>query len=341
MNTFFTRRIRALITPTAFAVIFLSSVQLGVFAQAPGSSRGLASSDGFNQIQGRVHFPSGQAVDSKTVKVSLESASLFGLVNTVTEPDGSFRFTSLQAGQYTVVVNAGKEYEIARESVNLDRESSKGGRTVQVAIHLRLKVDATNPAFANVPAGALSDYEKGVAAAKKGNSKAAVEAFSNAVKTYPNFPVALAELGMQYMLLKDMTKAAETFEELVKLKPLDAFAHLNLGIALFNLKKFEEAEANLLKALKLNNSGPTAHYYLGLTYISLKRYDESQKEFELAISNGGENLPLAHKFLGGLYMSAKRNQQAADELEKYLKLDPKAADAERIKGTIKELRSKP
>ena len=35
-----------------------------------------------------------------------------------------------------------------------------------------------------------------------------------------------------------------------------------------------------------------------------------------------------------------QNQQAADELEKYLKLDPKAADAERIKGTIKDLRSK-
>ena len=39
-------------------------------------------------------------------------------------------------------------------------------------------------------------------------------------------------------------------------------------------------------------------------------------------------------------MSTGKKQQAADELEKYLKLDPKAADAERIKGTIKDLRSK-
>jgi tetratricopeptide (TPR) repeat protein len=74
--------------------------------------------------------------------------------------------------------------------------------------------------------------------------------------------------------------------------------------------------------------------------ISTKRYDEAQQEFESTISNGGENLPLAHKYLGGLYMSVHKNQQAADELEKYLKLDPKAADADRIKGTIKELRSK-
>jgi regulator of sirC expression with transglutaminase-like and TPR domain len=33
-------------------------------------------------------------------------------------------------------------------------------------------------------------------------------------------------------------------------------------------------------------------------------------------------------------------QEAADELEKYLKLNPKAEDADKIKGTIKELRSK-
>ena len=62
-------------------------------------------------------------------------------------------------------------------------------------------------------------------------------------------------------------------------------------------------------------------------------------EFEAAIANGGENLALAHKYLGGLYMSQKP-KEAADELEKYLKLDPKAPDADRIKGTIKDLRAK-
>ena len=39
-------------------------------------------------------------------------------------------------------------------------------------------------------------------------------------------------------------------------------------------------------------------------------------------------------------MSARRNKEAADELEKYVQLDPKAADVERIKVTIKDLRNK-
>jgi regulator of sirC expression with transglutaminase-like and TPR domain len=36
----------------------------------------------------------------------------------------------------------------------------------------------------------------------------------------------------------------------------------------------------------------------------------------------------------------KDHKRAADELETYLKLEPKASDAERIRAAIKDLRSK-
>jgi len=137
-----------------------------------------------------------------------------------------------------------------------------------------------------------------------------------------------------------MSKAAETYASLIQATPTDVAAQMNLGIALFNLKKVDEAEVHLREALKLNAKLPTAHYYLGLVLVNLKQYAEAEKELELTIANGGENLPLAHKYLGGLYMGSNKKLEAADELEKYLKLDPKAADADRIKGTIKDLRNK-
>jgi len=313
---------------------------LAVNAQAPGSSRGLASGDGNNMIQGRVHFPSGQSMSGKTIKISLESVSAFGAMSTVADQDGTFRFTSLQAGDYAVVVDAGPEYERARETVNIYREASAGGRTIQVNVQLYPKIDASNPLFANVPQNALSLYQKGSAAARKGDAKAAVESLSAAVAAHPNFPIALSELGSQYLILKQYDKAGETLEVLLKLKPQDISGHLNMGIVAFNKKKPDEAESHFRKALELKSAGPTAHYYLGLIMVSTRRYDEAQQEFELTLNNGGENIPLAHKYLGGLYMSGHKNQQAADELEKYLKLDPKAADADRIKETIKDLRSK-
>ena len=176
-------------------------------------------------------------------------------------------------------------------------------------------------------------------AAQAGNTKKAIEQLNSAVTAYPNFPIALRDLGVQYRKSGDMDKLAETMEALLKLSPDDPHGHLNLGIALFNQKKYPEAEKHLRQAVKLTNTDPAAHYYLGMTLVSTRNYPEAQMELEAAIANGGDNLAQAHKYLGGLYLGSK-NPKAADELEKYLKLDPKAADAERIKATIKDLRSK-
>jgi len=309
-------------------------------AQAPGSSRngGLPTGEGNVMLQGRIYFPSGQSATGRTIRVRLESASSFGSGNTaVPDQDGVFRIQGLTPGEYTVVVDAGPEFETAREPVGIYAGTS--GKTVQVTIQLQPKIDASNPLFAGVPSNALNLYQKGMAAAKKNDSKAAVASLSAAVAAHPNFAIALNDLATQYMLLKQWDKAAETYEALLKLKPNDPAAHMNLGIAAYNEKKLEDAETHFRKALELKSVGPTTHYYLGLILVSTKRYPEAVTEFEAAVANGGENLALAHKYLGGLYMNSKP-QQAADELEKYLKLDPKAPDADRIKGTIKDLRSK-
>jgi Flp pilus assembly protein TadD len=323
----------------ALAVCLLMLCSLSARAQAVGSSRGLPGGEGNHTIQGRVHFPSGQSKGSNRVKVSLEGVSASSTSSTLTDEDGAFRFNQVLPGSYTIVVDAGKEYETVHESVNIDRENSMGSRISNVEIQLRLKADAANPAFAGVPKAALDLYQKGATAAQKGNAQNAVEFLSQAVNAFPNFPAALSELGLQYLKLGQMDKAGETYEALVKLKPADPTAQLNLGIALFSQNKLDQAETHLREAIKLNNTGAAVHYYLGITLIKTKRYDEAQKELETAIADGGDNIAQAHKYLGGLYMNARKNKQAADELEKYLQLDPKDPNAEKIRGTIKDLRS--
>lgn len=331
------------------SAILILAIALAATAQGPGS-RGLSSGGGNHSIQGRIYFPAGQPVNSKVVKVNLETNSSLGGMSTMTDEDGVFRFNGLPPGSYAVVVDGGKQYDAAREPVNI--EASGTAPVVQVNIQLRPKIDASNPAFAGVPKEALDFYQKGTAAAQKGNPKSAAEFLGKAVTAYPGFSLALSELGVQYLKLVQMDQAAETFEALLKLKPNDAAAHQNLGIALYNQgiafvnqqkldeaqKKLDGAEAHLREAIKLNSPGPTAHYYLALTLIKFRAYDEAQKELELVISNGGENLAQAHRYLGGLYQSAHKNKEAADELEKYLKLDPKAKDADKIKGIIETLR---
>jgi Tfp pilus assembly protein PilF len=321
------------------AALLVSSA-LVAKAQAPGSSRngGLPSGEGNVMLQGRIYFPSGQSASGRTIRVNLESAQQFGGGNTtVPDQDGVFRFNGLVPGDYTVVVDAGPDFEKAREPVGINAGTS--GRVVQVTVQLQPKISSSNPLFAGVPSNALNLYQKGMAAAKKNDSKAAVESLSAAVAAHPGFALALSDLATQYVHLKEWDKAAETYDALIKLKPNDPAAHLNAGIVAFNQKKMEDAESHLRKAIELKSAGPSAHYYLGLIMVSTKRYAEAVPEFEAAVANGGENLALAHKYLGGLYMNTKP-QEAADELEKFLKLDPKAPDADKIKGTIKDLRSK-
>jgi thioredoxin-like negative regulator of GroEL len=327
------------------AVIILASSSV-LFAQGGvGSTRGLPeSSGGSSMLEGKIYLPSGQRA-GHGITVKLEGI-MIGTRTAITDGDGSFVFRSLPSADYVLVIDGGPEYAVLRQTVTIQGTAAGAivgnhGQVYSYDLHLvpRGMVIDEQKLFAGVPKEAVADYKKAAQSAQAGNSKKAVEQLNAALAVYPNFTLALSDLGTQYLKLGEIAKLTETMETLLKLSPDDPRAHLNMGIALFNQKKFPEAEGHLRRAIELNNSGPTAHYYLGMTLVSVKKYEEATKELELAVSNGGENIALAHKYLGGLYMGSK-NPKAADELEKYLKLDPKAADAERIKGTIKELRSK-
>ena len=333
-----------------FSCLLMVALASAAMAQAVGANRGPVGGEGSNTIEGKIFFPANEQ-KGRAVKLHLESNLAISNNSAVTDQDGVFRFNGLPPGTYTVVVEGGKDYENSRETVTI--EPIGGSRISQINIILRPKVDPNNPAFAGVPKAALEAYQKATAAAQKGDKAAAVQFLTQAVAAAPDFALALSDLGSAYEKQFQWTKAAETFAALVKLKPTDAVAQTNLGIALYNEgadlyskkqyeeaeKKFNACEAALREALKLKAPNPSVpHYYLGMMLIKFKAYEEAQKEFELAISSGGENLAQAHRMLGGVYISMKKNKEAADELEKYLKLEPKAADAEKTRQTISELR---
>ena len=85
---------------------------------------------------------------------------------------------------------------------------------------------------------------------------------------------------------------------------------------------------------------PATHMYLGLTLYYLHNNAEAEKELKAAIDSSGNQLSIAHYYLGGLYWKLSDYHRAADELETYLHLTPDAPDAERVRGTIKQLRAK-
>jgi regulator of sirC expression with transglutaminase-like and TPR domain len=306
-------------------------------AQGVGSSRGLPGSGGIHTIQGKVYDPSGRPIQTQ-LRVSLESPNS-STQSTATDSDGAFLFRSLEAGEYRLTVNGGKEYENATEYPSIYRESSPGGRILQLTIQMRLK-ESLDPRFASVSNEAREFYRKGMEAVAAGDSKKAIDHLSKAVAAQQNFGPALTELGVQYLKAAQLEKAAEMLSAAIKLAPQEFYSRLNYGIVLLNQKKFESAEKELRSALQMNNSLPTAHMYLGLALMNQKKLEEAQTELETAVSSNNAEVGIAHKYLGGIYWGQRDYKRAIDELESYLKAVPKAPDAERTRAAIKELKVK-
>jgi len=148
-------------------------------------------------------------------------------------------------------------------------------------------------------------------------------------------------MGVQYMKLTRFDDAVTAFRSALAITPDDFNAQLGCGVAFQNKRDFAQSEKYLREATKRTDDSPTAHMYLGITMVGLKRLAEAQKELERTVTlPGGDGLAKAHKYLGGVYWGTRNYKRAADELEKYLKLEPTAPDAERLRDTIKELRSK-
>jgi tetratricopeptide (TPR) repeat protein len=325
-------------------LLFLLSLD-PVSAQVVGAGRGDAAGSGGNRsIQGHVYTSTGKTPQVR-IRITLDSTNS-GTRTAITDEDGNFTFNNLAAGPYQIKVDAGKEYEISTESVYLE-----GGAPVyKVPIYLKLKPEA-NPALANVPKPAIAFYDKALETARAGDTKKAVEQLKAAIALQPDFALALSELGVQYMRLGQVDKAAEALQSAVKIKPDEFMPRLNYGIALMNQKKFIEAEEQLRLALKMNDSSPTAHMYLGIALLTtsrdektrqydMEKYVEAQKELETAVSTGKDEVAMAHRYLGGIYSGNKDYKRAADEIETYLKLIPKAPDAEKLREVVKDLRKK-
>lgn len=309
---------------------------------------------GRHSISGRLIFPSGQRADAR-FKVRLESAGN-GELTVLADGNGNFMFRALRSGSYTIVVEAGDFFEEARETLYIEPTITDArtnvsigplSRPYTVQIYLRpkqetgkVKAGVLNVALANVPKPALELYEKGVQAAGRGETDRAIDDLRRAVELHPGFGPALNELGVQYLRKGQLDKASEALQKVLHLSPEAPEPSLNYGIVLLQQKKFPEAEKQLREAVRRNEHTYTAHLYFGITLIYVKNYTEAETELRKAITIGGAKASQAHYYLGGLYWQTGKHQQAADELETFLKLEPKAANADKLRTTIKELRNK-
>jgi len=334
--------------------ILLGLLLVSPIVNAQGSGKSSTGTGGSHLIQGYVFFPSGRRAEGSII-VRLESLQ-YGELQVIPDSSGAFSFTSLAPGSYTVVVNAGDDYEVSREGVYIDSDPNLSRSNVRlpsttrrytVMVHLREKRKAgvgkpgvVNAALASIPENARKLYERGVEEARAENPSKAANTLKEAIALYPNFPLALNELGVQYLKLRQVNKAIDVLKEACKLNPEAFPSRLNLGIALLESKQFAPAEEHLREALKHNSNSATTHMYLGIALLRQTKFEEAEKELLIAAQPNSAQLSMANYYLGGIYWRKQDYPRAVEQLEKYLLLTPNAPDADRVRATIKDFRSR-
>lgn len=330
------------------ALIAMSSLsvqgQIGGIESDPDQGIG-SRGNARNTVQGSIHFPSGRKLDRR-LKVRITGAT-GGDLFTMTDDNGSFTFRRLAGGTYFITVDAGREFEPVQETVNIidPPMRSQSGQTVTVQIQLR-HVRETLPrpgvldaSLASVPKPAIEFYGKALKAAESGNSKEAVKHLKSALAVHPQFMLAHNEMGVQYLRLNQPDEAVESLRAAVEIAPDSFTPRLNYGIALLQRKQYKDADTELRRALELKETSAVAHLHLGRTLLNMGDYVQAEKELRRAVELGGDDVIVARRYLAAIYIETSENARAVKELEEYLRLNPKAKDADQIRDIIKKLRA--
>jgi len=331
--------------PGLSLVLFSLFVVLRVTAQGipPGSASTDTGLGGINTISGMIVSSSGQRIQRR-ISVRLRTMTRGDQIST-TDDNGNFVFRGVPAGDYVLVIDKEQDFEPFTQNVSVIQPRGMPPQNFYLSIRLNVKGRADtrtgvlNAEFANVPPRARAFYEKAQALAQAGNNKGAIEQLKQAISEYSDFMLAFNELGVQYLRLGELDKADEALAKAMKLAPQSATPLLTHGILLTVMGKFNLAVPELQTALKQKDQSANGHLYLGQALANLGRFAEAEVQLTRAIELGGDEMKDAHRFLGAIYLQRGEREKGVAEFETYLRLAPKAKDAEQVRQMIRQ--SKP
>jgi regulator of sirC expression with transglutaminase-like and TPR domain len=271
------------------------------------------------------------------------------------DSSGRFIFRGLPAGNFQIkVLPYGTNYQEQVQDVQLTSFPIGGGRysTDAAYVDFYLKLDprkinlgsggvATVVFAQDVPDDARKLYKKAVK--QLGNKKdEGLDSLKQAIGIFPAYYDALDLLGTEYVRRKQYQEAAPYLIKAIEVNQRSFSSFYALGVVAFNLKNMAAATEALRGAVTINPQSINAQLFYGMVLRIGGSFEESEKALLKAESLSEKTSPVAeiHWQLGLLYEKMSRYKMAADELERFLKLAPKTADAESIKKLIVDLRAR-
>lgn len=300
------------------------------------------------EVEGTIYGPDSKAMVNVTV--TLQNHAGAQIDQDITKNDGRYRFAGVVAGTYYISVKAAEaglqqvlqKIELINTGIRVTNYSKErfDFSLKRTAASERPPVVGTVFAQA-VPPEAQNEYLSALSSISKGEREEAIVKLQSAIKIFPTYFLALQQLGLLYIDIEKDQQAIDPLTKSLEINRRSAQSHLGLGMAYVNLRRPKEAIKELNESLALDRRDFRAYLYLGMALIDTGKLDEAEKSLKEAYSIGGPNRArTAHLYLALLYSTRKEYKKAIDELETYLRENPKAPNASKIQEAIAKMKAK-
>jgi tetratricopeptide (TPR) repeat protein len=314
-----------------------------IFALLAGS----AFADPTGKVRGKVLDPSGKPIGEVTIKFEFQ-CEVTQFYTAKTNAKGEYIHIGIRPGKYRLTPS--KEGFRPVEYAYYDIQVTAGDRPIQV--DMKMEPVPSAPAASAAPAQQqdestattttdaqttlAKEAEAAVTLLNSGKVNEAVTALEKLVAANPGTAALHYNLGVAYERRDQYEKAREQYEEAIKAKPDFGDAFLAIGNTFMAQKNFNDAITPLVKAVELLPQNYGAAYNLGASYANGGMYAEAEGAFRKAVTINPKE-PYVHQQLGMALLGQSKKAEGIAELQKYLELNPNAADKAEILDLIKSL----
>jgi tetratricopeptide (TPR) repeat protein len=250
-----------------------------------------------------------------------------------TSASGEFLVPLVQPGQYVISVTEGTrtaQQQIAFGGFEPDVKVTIPGQSSDP----KSKDATVSVASLSVPGKAKRELESARKAISRNKLDEAASELQRALTIAPQYPEALSLRAVVRLATGDTKSATEDAKRSVEIDPSNSLAYTILGASYNATGQFLLAVASLQKALKIDPTFWQGHYEMAKSLYAQGKSASALLEVDTAGRNAPKEFAPIHLVRGAILMQLHRTSEAAEELQQFLKQDPKNPDAANVERTL-------
>ena len=189
------------------------------------------------------------------------------------------------------------------------------------------------------PKEAKKAYDKGMDALKKKKLEDAQNSFEKAVELYPRYALAWYELGRLRASQDQYDIARGSFNEAIKADPKFVLPYVSLSILELQAKRWQELADITEKTVKLDPFDyPQAFFFNSVANFNIRNLEAAEKSgLQTERLDTRNQFPQVHHLLGMILADRKDWEGAATRFKSYLRLVPKAENADAVRRQLAQV----